>query len=64
MAKTEEELKALKNRVEQLQADLTELSEAELDKVTGGMDYIRRHKNPNPGEYELFTVVEPEGVGR
>lgn len=36
MAKTEEELAELRNRIEEIESMLSELSEEELQKVTGG----------------------------
>lgn len=37
MPKTEEELKALKEKVAALESELSELSEEELEKVAGGL---------------------------
>ena len=47
MAKTQEELNVLKNEFESLSKKLAELSEDELEQVTGGVDFIISKDDPH-----------------
>ena len=51
--KTKEELNALKEEVENLSKKLAELSEDEMEEVTGGK-VIRREIPVGPGDQRLF----------
>lgn len=50
MPKTEEELKSLKKRIEELQKELRELSDEELAQVTGGTIIAGRNNVKAHGE--------------
>ena len=53
MAKTQEELNVLKNEFESLSKKLAELSEDELEQITGGGNFIIPKDDPHyvPGRY-------------
>ena len=45
MSKSKEELNALKEEVETVNEKLQELTEEELEQVTGGLAHLREHVN-------------------
>ena len=57
MAKTQEELNALKNEVEALNKKLVELTEEELSKVNGGSFYERGHTWSDYPPHHLIVTM-------
>ena len=60
MAKTQEELNTIKDKVETLNKKLTELSEEELAQVTGGY-WTDCHDCPNYQHVRKCTEVKARG---
>ncbi len=68
MAKTKEELEALKKEYESLKSKLDELSEAEMQQVCGGVEYNKDDSAQwnqgndlpaEPGSYRLPIDIKP-----
>ena len=61
MAKTKEELKALKEEVETVNEKLQELTEEELEQVTGGnTDFIIGQENPASSGAQTISTWWPD----
>lgn len=59
--KTEEELNALKNEYEALNAKLAELTGEELEQITGGLAPGRRYWGRNTGSSSKMEGPRPSG---
>lgn len=53
--KTKEELNAIKAEYESLRKKLSELTEEEMQEITGGSDEIDWKKPEGPGQYEIHV---------
>ena len=59
MAKTAEELNTLKEKYQELRTQLSELSEDELDQVTGGSDFTDLWEKMKDIGKKMHTTTQP-----
>lgn len=58
--KTREELKAIKTEYESLRKKLSELTDDEMQQITGGSDEFEWKKPEGPGQYDIHIYTEDD----